>query len=292
MLSRNLRLFGTEETVAPPRLLRAGALSVELEAGNLRYVRFGGVEMIRAVSFIVRDKNWGTYNPLISNLSVEETADGFRVSYDAVARDAAQEFAYSAEIVGRADGTLRFAARGRAVNDFLTNRTGFVVLHPIENVAGQSARVTETTGRSFDTKFPDLIDPVQPMMNLRAIRHSFAPGAYVECRMEGDAFEMEDQRNWTDASYKTYVRPLTQPWPYTLTKGQELDQSVTLTVEGAVPARAGAGEAIDVRIGEAVGKVPALGLGLDPDDADATLTHAGALRALGVAHVLLSLIHI
>ena len=125
----------------------------------------------------------------------------------------------SAEIVGRADGTLRFAARGRAVTDFLTNRTGFVVLHPIENVAGKPARVTEATGKTFDTRFPDLIDPVQPMMNLRAIRHEFAPGASVECRMEGDTFEMEDQRNWTDASYKTYVRPLALPWPYTLAKG-------------------------------------------------------------------------
>jgi len=285
-LSRGVRLFGTDEPVIPPKLLRAGALSAELEAGNLRYIRFGGVEMIRAISFIVRDKNWGTYNPVISDLAIEETADGFRVTYDAVARDATQEFAYRAEIAGRAEGTLRFSARGRAVTDFLTNRTGFVVLHPIEKVAGQPARVTETTGKTFDTAFPDLIDPVQPMMNLRAIRHRFAADAYVECRMEGDAFEMEDQRNWTDASYKTYVRPLALPWPYTIAKGDELDQSVTLTVEGSAPAAAQGVEAVEIRLGEARGKVPALGLGLDPDDAAAALTQANALRALGVAHVI------
>jgi len=34
---------------------------------------------------------------------------------------------------------------------------------------------------------------------------------------------MEDQRNWTDASYKTYVRPLALPWPYTLATGATLD---------------------------------------------------------------------
>src|SRR5580693_1539934 len=110
--SRGIRLYGTDEAVTPPRVLRAGALSVELEAGNLRYVRFGGVEMIRAVSYIVRDRNWGTYNPAISDLKIEENADGFHVGYSAVARDDAQEFTYSAEIVGRPDGTLRFAARG------------------------------------------------------------------------------------------------------------------------------------------------------------------------------------
>ena len=114
-----------------------------------------------------------------------------------------------------------------------------MVLHPA-SVAGKTASVTETTGRAYDTKFPELIDPVQPMMNLRAIAHAFAPGATVECRMEGDTFEMEDQRNWTDASYKTYVRPLALPWPYTLASGATLDQSVTLTVSGDPPTRAAA----------------------------------------------------
>ena len=46
-------------------------------------------------------------------------------------------------------------------------------------------------------------------------------------RMEGDTFEMEDQRNWTGASYKTYVRPLALPWPYTLAAGAKIDQAVT-----------------------------------------------------------------
>jgi hypothetical protein len=284
--SRGIRLYGTDEPVTPPRVLRAGALSAEFEAGNLRYIRFGGVEMIRAVSYIVRDKNWGTYNPTISDLKIEENADGFRVSYSAVAKDDAQEFAYRAEIVGRPDGTLRFAARGHAVTDFLTSRAGFVVLHPIENVSGRPAHVTETTGESFDTSFPDLIDPKQPMMNLRAIRHEFAPGAHVDCRMEGDTFEMEDQRNWTDASYKTYVRPLALPWPYTLATGAEFEQSVTLTVSGAAPAVAGGGAAIRLRIGEVLGEVPALGLGLDPDDSANALAHASALRAVGASHLI------
>mgnify|MGYP006195238293 CR=1 FL=1 len=47
----------------------------------------------------------------------------------------------------------------------------------------------------------------------------------------GDVFEMEDQRNWTDASYKTYVRPLALPWPYTLEAGTELEQAVTPSLD-------------------------------------------------------------
>ena len=62
--STAVRLFGTEEPSPQPRILAAGPLTAELDAGNLRHIRFGGVELIRAISFIVRDRNWGTYNPV------------------------------------------------------------------------------------------------------------------------------------------------------------------------------------------------------------------------------------
>jgi hypothetical protein len=51
--------------------------------------------------------------------------------------------------------------------------------------------------------------------------------------MEGDTFETEDHRNWTDASFKTYVRPLALPWPYTLKAGEPVRQSVKLTLSGS-----------------------------------------------------------
>ncbi|MFC7396885.1 hypothetical protein ACFQU1_06730 [Chelatococcus sp. GCM10030263] len=283
--SRALRLFGTEEPVTPPRLLTAGPLTAELEAGNLRYIRFDGIEMIRAVSFIVRDKNWGTYNPEISNLLISEDDEGFYVSYDAVTRDDTQEFRYSAVITGKPDGTLRFEGKGQAATEFLTNRTGFVVLHPVAGVAGHPARVEDVDGGITDTAFPDIIDPVQPMMNLRAITHSFAPGASVTCRMDGDTYEMEDQRNWTDASYKTYVRPLALPWPYRLAAGETLDQAVTLTVSGAPRAATAGGEAVTVRLGAAAGTAPTLGIALDPDEAEAAVARAEEIGRAKLSHL-------
>lgn len=283
--SRALRLFGTEEIVEPPRVLKAGPLSAEFEAGNLRYIKFGGVEMIRAISFIVRDRNWATYNPVLSNLLVEEAPERFTVSYDAVTRDSEQEFRYSAQIEGHDDGSLVFAAEGAAVTDFNTNRTGFVVLHPIAGVAGAPATVEEVGGKIVKTNFPELISPGQPIFNMRAITHEFAPGAKVVCRMEGDTYEMEDQRNWMDASYKTYVRPLSQPWPYTLHSGEELAQKVSLSVQGkAKKARAGA-NAVTVKAGRKIGTVPPLGVGLHPDDAKQALKRVGVLREIKPAYV-------
>ncbi len=281
--SSAIMLFGTEEKVVPRKRLRAGPLSCELDGGNLRYIRIGGKEAIRAIAFIVRDQDWGTYNPTILDLKIGQGADDFEVSYEAVCKDASQELRYRAKIKGASDGRLTFEASARAVSDFVTNRTGFVVLHPIEGVAGEAVEVLHTDGRIERSVFPELIDPMCPFQDIRALTHEVLPGVRVTCRMAGDAFEMEDHRNWNDASYKTYVRPLAKPWPYTLKAGEASEQSVVLTIAGSVPkVAAAAGEApVELRVGGAVGSVPALGLSLRPEHAEATLEAADLIRKLG-----------
>ena len=280
-----VRLFGTDEPVNKPKILTAGPVTAELDAGNLRHIRVAGVEVIRAISFIVRDKDWGTYNPIISNLRIKEADDKFEVSYDAVAKDERQEFRYRATIVGT-PRSITFRGEGVAATDFRTNRTGFVVLHPIAGVAGRAVEIEHTDGRIVHGKFPELIDPVQPMMNLRSVTHEAAPGLKVTCRMEGDTFEMEDQRNWTDASYKTYVRPLALPWPYTLSAGTRLEQSVSLEFEGSAPARSSSTAPVSVKLGKIAGTLPALGLGLDPDEIAATRSVASTMGELGARQII------
>jgi D-apionolactonase len=286
-ISDSIRLYGTNEPVEPPRTLQAGPLTVEFEAGNLRYARYRGHEMMRAVSFVVRDKNWGTYAPQISNLGLYEEPDSFRISYEATVGEKEQAFRYSAVIAGESNGSLSFSCKGTAASDFLTNRTGFVVLHPIEGVAGAACAVEHVDGTIEETRFPLLIDPIQPMSALRAITHEFLPGLKVTCRMEGDTFEMEDQRNWTDASYKTYVRPLALPWPYVIGKGDAVDQRITLTVSGSIAEI----ESVDSRTRLTISSLPTarsmprLGFGLDPKDLVATEQSLTVLRAAAPSHI-------
>lgn len=284
--SRNIALYGTEEEVPPPRVLQAGKLSAELEAGNLRYIRWQGEEVLRAVSFIVRDKDWGTYNPEIFDLEVTEYADSFTVTLRAVAGDAAQRFAYEARIEGRSDGTLAFRGQGQADGGFLTNRTGFVILHPIDGIAGSPVTIQHTDGETVETTFPEIVDPVQPMMDLRALTHRTPVGLSVRTLMEGDTYEMEDQRNWTDASYKTYVRPLALPWPYRIEPGEKIDQTITVTVRGEASA-GNTGGAARLQPGVARGPVPPLGLGLRPEDMQTTREAAASLRGLTPAYLVL-----
>lgn len=229
-ISDQIKLYGTDQPVEPMQTLTAGPVSCQFDQGALRFIKINGHEAIRNISFVVRDKDWGTYLPSLSNLRVDQQHDSFTVEYDAVCKDDHQEIHYRAKITGSADGYLSFTGAYTTVTDFLTNRTGFVVLHPIRGVAGHPVTVEHTNGDIRQSGFPELVDPIQPFKDIRALTHEVSTGINVCCRMTGDTFEMEDHRQWNDASYKTYVRPLALPWPYTIPASESAQQAVTLTV--------------------------------------------------------------
>src|SRR5262249_23606731 len=157
------------------------------------------------------------------------------VSYRASCADDRRRLTYEAKIEGRSDGSLSFDAVAAAETEVLTNRTGFVVLHPLAGVSGRPVRVVHTDGSVALERFPALISPSQPIFDIRSLAYEIAPGVWATCAMQGDAFEMEDHRNWSDASYKTYIRPLGKPWPYVLPQGTRHEQSVRLSIAGTVP---------------------------------------------------------
>lgn len=234
-VDRAIALYGTAQ--APPEriVLEAGPISMTLENGALRWISVGGVEVIRGIAFLVRDCNWGTPTPEISGLDITRDADGFRATFSAICRTADGILPWSAEIVGSTKEGLRFHATATPPADFSTNRTGFVILHPLQGVAGRPVEVTHTDGTRRRARFPALVDPEQCFFDIRALSHDVAPGLSATCAMEGDAWEMEDHRNWLDASFKTYVRPLALPHPYLIPGGSTVTQGVALTFAGPMP---------------------------------------------------------
>ncbi|WP_237684311.1 hypothetical protein [Pseudaminobacter soli (ex Zhang et al. 2022)] len=280
--SRAIRLYGTEQVDPPLRTLRAGPLTVEFDNGALRYVRVAGIEVLRGIAFLVRKENWGTFTPDVENLRFQEDADGFTVTYRATCGDASRRIVYDARIEGRADGSLSFVAEAEPLTDLLTNRTGFIVLHPIEGVAGQPVKVLHEDGREQVSQFPEKINPRCPFTDIRALSHEIAPGTWATCTMEGDAFEMEDQRNWSDASYKTYVRPLRRPWPYTLPKGVKFTQAVRLEINGPIPegGKDQGNEPVVLELGEVIGKMPMIGIGVPAEEAAPALERPELIKRL------------
>jgi D-apionolactonase len=284
MSNHALFLYGTDELLVPPQSLSAGPLTALLSRdGGLRSIRFHGVEILRAVSFLVRTEGWGTPDPSLSNLHVESNAEHSRVSYDAKVRDRDAILHYRINIELTAAGRLEARASIRPQTDFTTNRTGFVVLHPLEGVAGQPVKILHVDGHEEQTVLPAEISPGQPLRDIRAITSYPALGLAVTTRLEGDTFEMEDQRNWSDASFKTYNRPLTLPFPYLLKAGSTLHQSVTLTVSGQpvggfLSAKSSTNP-LTVQIGQQSATVlPRIGIAVAAELAHASVGVSGILR--------------
>ncbi|WFS00951.1 D-apionate lactonase [Rhizobium tumorigenes] len=284
-------LYGTDRSEALPLRLTAGRLTADLAGGNLRTVSYDGVEVLRGVAFLVRDRDWGTYDPRIENLVIDQQTDGFAVSYLATCVGPHDtDLRILVTISADAGGQLRFDAEAVSQSGFETSRCGFCILHPIVGLAGRPVTVTHVDGSVETSTFPDLIEPWQPFMAMRAITHEVAPGVTAECRMEGDTFEMEDQRNWSDASYKTYVRPLALPWPYRIAAGEPVHQRVVLTVTDlrkAAPVKSVSPDAV-IRLvcGPTSGKMPAIGLVITPEEAAATLEAGMQFNAIGAQDLL------
>ena len=296
MLSQSLIYSGRTESNGPSTIcLKCGllAFSFDPQWAWIRTIRVDGREAIRAIYAAVRDRYWNTVRPQLSNLRVLTTEKTVEIDFDALCQEGEIDFAWKGRVRCTADGTLSYALDGVAQTTFLKNRIGFCVLHPSE-CAGRTCTVEKVDGSIASDRFPDHISPHQSFLNLRALSYEVVPGLIAETRFEGDIFETEDQRNWTDASYKTYCTPLSRPYPVTINAGEEVRQMVTLRLTGQFPGNGRLRQLGSIQSivapggGEAV-PLPQLGLCLSSDvfvQSDAALAR---LKQLHLCHVRLDL---
>jgi D-apionolactonase len=212
--------------------LRAGPLFFEFCDGDLRGIKLHDSEILQRVYVAVRDSGWGTAPNLISDVRIGVRGDSSSVAFTAVSRNSEVDVRWRAEIEGRTDGTISFSFAGEAACDFRRNRIGLCVLHPAA-LAGTPCRWGTVSGETGQGAFPFDVSPHQPFRDLRWFSHEAAPGLWVRLELEGDVFEMEDQRNWTDGSFKIYGTPLSLPFPVGVRAGERVRQRVTLSLEGA-----------------------------------------------------------
>ena len=281
--------YGRDAALPSVIPLRAGPFTMifEPETGFLRQIGAGGSEAVRAIYSAVRDRNWGTVQPRINNLRNVVTADSFDLTFDVECRRGEIDFPWSGRISGDSAGVIRFSMKGIARTGFFRNRLGFCVLHPIQGCAGKPCEVRTTGGETKKGAFPEHISPHQPFFDMRAITHELAPGLSVEVEFEGDTFEMEDQRNWTDASYKTYCTPLALPFPVEVKAGTEVSQTVTIRPKGRAPApsSSAADSEVVVRVGGEAGPMPPVGLGMASHGKPLTARERTRLKAMRLGHL-------
>jgi hypothetical protein len=136
--------------------------------------------------------------------------------------------------------------------------------------------VTHLDGSKIESSFPRLIKASRPFVkeslpftDIREISHEVVRGLWATCTLEGGDFEMEDQRNFSDASFKTYTPSMMRPRPFTLKAGEEITHNVSVHFSGSIPSTTEPGP-IRVTVGPPTTKrMPALGLGVSAEQAAA-----------------------
>lgn len=227
------RLYGTDEPQPAVRSLRAGPLNVELQHDRLRHIRCGPHELWHALAFVLRDPDWGTPDPVIHRLDLDDGDDRFEVRIAATVHSPGQAMLdCGVHIIGSASGTISLDTWAKPRADLRVNRLGLCLLHPL-TACGRAVEVEHVDGRRSHGHFPTLIPPWPPFTLVRALRHEWTDGCWALARLEGDVFETEDQRHNADASFKTYSRSNLAHRPYTLHAGEVLRQRAELSVDAA-----------------------------------------------------------
>ena len=240
-LSDGLAIFGTTQPVGQVRVLTLGGMSVDLAGGAVQAVHCNGVEVMRGLAYPIRNPDWGTWAEQTVAEDWGSGQGGAHYQRDFTTAEGAITGRFRLDLT---DAGLTANVAFRALRALSVNRAGFVLLHPVTAEAGLPLTVTHPDGRTTATAFPRQIAPAQPAIDIAGLAFDL-PSLALRLTFGGEVFEMEDQRNWSDASFKTYCRPLSQPYPFAIAAGQEWSQTVTLTCTPRGPAGA-AGRATDM----------------------------------------------
>ncbi|GAA5193434.1 hypothetical protein GCM10023322_55440 [Rugosimonospora acidiphila] len=238
---------------------------------DLRTVTYAGQRVASRLYFALRDDWWRTVPLEIRDSRRQLSAHGAVHEIDAVGRWPSHPFEVTVRyVVDGAELTAEFAATARG--SFTYRRVGFCVLFGADEFRGRPAtswRAGEATPFDFPARIVtrDHLDPASVRFHrpFNRLDTTLEPGIRVRYRFEGDEFEFEDQRNWTDASYKAYSVPPPDRGPLSTKDGERFVQRIRIRVDPAGEvvfgtATAGAGDDRSIRLGARIGEVPSIGL--------------------------------
>jgi len=255
--------FGTDEPSQVERRFSAGALTLVLSDGAIRGLSWHETEVVRGIACPVRDANWATHTSVLADEKIAESPNEFEISQIRLVADGALRV--NLVFKGHSDGTFIATTEMSARDEFITNRAGFTLLHPLRDVVGTPLGIIHPDGSVTSSRFPVLISPEQVAAGIAGLRYC-VNGIDTEITFQGEVFEMEDQRNWGDASFKTYCRPLSLPIPYQLDAGEILRQEIHVRIAGTPTgnvAGATARPADTLQLQPGAGTVPQIAVAID-----------------------------
>ena len=207
------RAWGDHEP--EPVVVALGPWRFELRGDELADLAYDGSAIARSIRAVARDRDWNTVPTIVESFAPRPAGDG--VDLELAMRGLGADVRARLEV--RADAA-RFEVRlvGHVAHRVREQPARPRRAAPARRSPGPTSRSARPTARFARTTFPVAISPHQPAMDIATLAWTH-DGVATRVAFDGDVFEMEDQRNWTDASYKTYSTPLSRPFPVVVPEG-------------------------------------------------------------------------
>jgi hypothetical protein len=271
--------------------LNAGPLTLEYSEGRLWNISSANEEIIRRIYLVFQDINWTSRPFVIKNEEWQVDAKSFSAKIKMQGTHDAQSLSVDLLITGSESGEISYGFSGASTETFLKNRLGLCLLHPVANLAGKKCNLIRPDGSVEESQFPANISPSQPFLNLAGISHKLQSGTTATVKFDGEIFETEDHRNWSDASYKTYCTPISLPFPAPISVGVPIQQSINFSLDGdqsTSPEVATENKILISALDELI-PLPKIGLGLNSDPSHLNMAEYEGFESLGIDHLRLSL---
>ena len=158
-----------------------------------RNILFKEFQILKMISFLVRDKNWNNYDPKILRYD-ENFNQSLKFTFDL--EYGTKEVLKTKNSIIFSNNSISLSSNGKFLTDFWTNRIGFNLLIPLHKHVGSIITVTNEDDIIEKSYFPDLISPDQPFSKFKNLSYTLDHNLLININFEGILFEMEDQRNW------------------------------------------------------------------------------------------------
>ena len=242
----------------------------------------------------LRDQNWDTLPTIFSNWKYDVEPDSFNISFVAENRHREINYKWHGSIVGDSSGKITYSMSGLAQSDFKKRIIGLCALFPVKECAGQTASVLRHNEEKLQTFFPYNISSQQPLPGFEDVSelNYSANGIPVSVKFDGDQFEMEDQRSFTDASFKVYSTWNRNAVEGDLVRaGDKFTQSISVSIDQNARNEVSqpiidTGHHVTIELqGSETYQLPRVGLGKSSVNESLTEKEALLLRGLRMAHL-------
>ena len=258
-----------------------GDFTFDLARAAVRNVRYKNVQIIDLLYTAIRPWDWSTLDPDEHSEDVKVTGDFCVITIKdlfAGALDARTEITISKDN----KFTVTYELRGLA--EYSVNRWGICFCL---NSADWMGSTVHSQGNQY--QLPAAISPqrvvdgiTQGLFPAANQMHFVAPdNRSIKVNSTGKVLEAEDQRNWTDNTYKIYSGSLSEPRPFVTSAGSAWSQSVTFEID---PPSAQVADGSKIVVKE-IESLPSIGLQFNTDSLLPTDALNTALFFLDIDHI-------